>query len=83
MPNFVSVYNKSDSFYKNGLWVDAVGTPITGVRKTLYPSTGTIQDETNIVDGVVDGVQKVYDGSCNIWYENTWKKNVLVSFKKF
>lgn len=82
MPNYVTVYSKGDSFYRNGLWVDERGTPITGIRKTFYPSSGTVQDETTIVDGIVNGIQKVYDGSGTLWYENTWKNNVMVSFKK-
>ena len=82
MPNFFTVYGKGEYFYKQGLWVDSNGKPITGIKKTTYPTTGTIQDETTVVNGVNDGIQRVYDGGGNLWYENTWKNNVLVSFKK-
>ena len=82
MPNFFTVYGKGEYFYKRGLWVDSNDKPITGIKKTTYPSTGTIQDETTVVNGVNDGIQRVYDDGGNLWYENTWKNNVMVSFKK-
>lgn len=84
MVNYVNVYTyKKDVSFRNGLWVNVDGEPVTGIKKAYSNgSYGTLQDETMIVDGVNHGLQKVYDPKGNVWFENTWKNGVLVSFKK-
>ena len=84
MVNYVNVYTyKKDVSFRNGLWVNVDGEPVTGIKKAYSNgSYGTLQDETMLVDGVNNGLQKVYDPKGNLWYENSWKNGVLVSFKK-
>lgn len=81
MANYMRVYTKRDISMDDGLWVDENGTPITGIKKSFY-GDGSVQDETPIVDGVMNGVQRVYDQTGCLWWENTWKNNVLIKYKK-
>ena len=85
MANYVNVYTyKTDVNFKNNLWIDNDGFPITGVKKTYTCGAyGKLQDETMIVDGVNHGVQKVYDQTGQLWYENIWKNGNMVGFKCF
>lgn len=82
MINYVNIYTKKDISYKNGMWVmNDSGSPATGMRKSFY-GDGTVQDETMILNGLNNGIQKVYDPRGNLWFENTWKNGNLVSYKK-
>lgn len=81
MVNYIKVYTK-DIRCENGVWVDEFGTPLNGIKKSFYGG-GELQDETQMTDGVPNGIQKVYDPKGNLWWENTWKNNVLIKYKKF
>lgn len=83
MPNYINVYGKKDSFYKNGVLVDEYGNPITGIRRVTYSGTNIIRDETPFINGAKDGIQRVYDNHGKLWWENTWKKNTMVDAKMF
>lgn len=83
MPVTKRVYSKRDHMSFDGSrWLDEDGFPITGIKRTYYPN-GVVMDETNLVDGVNDGVQRVYDFTGHLWYENYWKSENIVRFKKF
>jgi antitoxin component YwqK of YwqJK toxin-antitoxin module len=81
MATIAKVYTKRDISFKQGLWVDELGTPITGIKKSFY-NNGTVQDETTVENGVYNGIQRVYDQTGHVWWENTWKDNVIVKYKK-
>lgn len=82
MINYVNVYTKKDISLKNGMWVmNDSGQPATGLRKSFY-GDGTVQDETTLLNGINNGLQKVYDQKGNLWFENVWKNGSLISFKK-
>ena len=82
MINYVNVYTKKDISLKNGMWVlNDNGQLATGLRKSFY-GDGTVQDETTLLNGINNGIQKVYDPKGNLWFENVWKNGSLVSFKK-
>ena len=34
-----------------------------------------------LVDGIMHGLQKVYDPTGHLWFENTWKNGNLTSYK--
>lgn len=80
MINYVNVYTKREISLKNGVWVDRYGEPVSGIKKSFYKD-GVVQDETTLVDGIMHGLQKVYDPTGHLWFENTWKNGNLTSYK--
>lgn len=82
MANYVNVYTKKDIYFNGEKWVSRENKlPVTGIKKEFY-GDGSLQDETPLTDGLNNGVQKVYDPKGNVWYENTWKNNVMIKFNK-
>lgn len=80
MPNYVNVYTKREISLTNGVWVDKYGNPVTGIKKSFYRDS-VVQDETTLVNGIMNGLQKVYDPTGHLWFENIWKDGCLVSYK--
>lgn len=85
MANYIKVYSKKDLKSYNGCMYEfdketQQMVKANGILRTVYPMSGVVQDETPYQDGVLNGVQKVFDGSGSLWYENTWKDGVLVKF---
>ena len=86
MANYIKVYTKKDLRNVDGIVYEynketQEYTRANGILKTNYPQySNVIQDETQYTDGVLNGVQKVYDATGNLWYENLWKDGILVKF---
>ena len=86
MANYMKVYSKKDLKNIDGVWYEyekdkPVVNKANGVLRTIYPTYGAPQDETPIENGVNNGVQKVFDSSGSLWYENTWKDGTLIKFR--
>lgn len=83
MANYIKVYTKKDLKNIDGIVYEynketEEYSRANGILKTNYPQYNTIQDETQYTDGVLNGVQKVYDASGSLWFENVWKDGVMI-----
>lgn len=86
MANYIKVYSKKDLKNIDGVVYEynkdtQEFEKANGVLKVNYPQYNTIQEETPYTNGLLNGVQKVYDATGNPWYENTWKDGNLIKYR--
>ena len=70
----INVSERGRLNYKNGCW-------LTGNLKTFYK--GKLTFENSYKNGQMDGVQKDYTDNGHLMIEMFWKKNRLISLKKY